>query len=68
LGKGPFRWVALSGKPEDIYVTDEAVLKTFPHDESLARWIKNARQKVKFQGYQLASAGLATGREPYLVM
>jgi len=50
LGKGPFRWVALSGKPEDIYVTDEAVLKTFPHDESLARWIKNARQKVKFQG------------------
>ena len=50
LGKGPFRWVALSGKPEDIYVTDEAVLRTFPHDESLARWIKNARQKVKFQG------------------
>jgi len=50
LGKGPFRWVALSGKPEDIYVTDEAALKTFPHDESLARWIKNARQKVKFQG------------------
>ncbi|HPU93770.1 MAG TPA: urocanate hydratase [Candidatus Saccharicenans sp.] len=50
LGKGPFRWVALSGKPEDIYVTDEAVLKTFPHDESLARWIKNARQKVQFQG------------------
>ncbi len=50
LGKGPFRWVALSGKPEDIYVTDEAVLKIFPHDESLARWIKNARQKVKFQG------------------
>jgi len=50
LGKGPFRWVALSGKPEDIYVTDEAVLKTFPHDESLTRWIKNARQKVQFQG------------------
>ena len=50
LGKGPFRWVALSGKPEDIYATDEAVLKMFPEDESLARWIKNAQQKVKFQG------------------
>jgi len=42
--------VALSGKPEDIYATDEAVLKMFPEDESLARWIKNAQQKVKFQG------------------
>ncbi len=50
LGKGPFRWVALSGKPEDIYATDEAVLRMFPEDESLARWIKNAQQKVKFQG------------------
>jgi len=50
LGKGPFRWVALSGKAEDIHVTDEAVLKEFPEDEALARWIRQAREKVKFQG------------------
>ncbi|MDI6848590.1 MAG: urocanate hydratase [Candidatus Saccharicenans sp.] len=50
VGKGPFRWAALSGKPQDIYVTDEAVLKTFPEDEALARWIRKARQQVKFQG------------------
>jgi len=49
-GKGPFRWVALSGDPEDIYRTDEAVLDEFPHDEALARWIELAREKVKFQG------------------
>ena len=50
LGKGPFRWAALSGKPEDIYVTDEAVLKEFPEDEALARWIRKAQKRVKFQG------------------
>ena len=50
LGKGPFRWAALSGKPRDIYVTDEAVLKEFPEDEALARWIRKARARVKFQG------------------
>ncbi|MDH7492993.1 MAG: urocanate hydratase [Candidatus Saccharicenans sp.] len=50
LGKGPFRWAALSGKPQDIYVTDEAVLKTFPEDEALARWIRKAQKQVKFQG------------------
>jgi urocanate hydratase len=50
IGKGPFRWAALSGKPEDIYVTDEAVLKTFPEDEALARWIRKAQKQVKFQG------------------
>ena len=49
-GKGPFRWVALSGDPEDIYRTDEAVLDTFPQDAALARWIKLARDKVAFQG------------------
>jgi urocanate hydratase len=49
-GKGPFRWAALSGDPEDIYKTDEAVLDEFPHDEGLARWINLAREKVKFQG------------------
>lgn len=49
-GKGPFRWAALSGEPNDIHVTDDAVLKLFPHDEALCRWIKLAREKVPFQG------------------
>lgn len=49
-GKGPFRWVALSGDPADIYATDEAVLELFPHDEHLHRWIKLAREQVHFQG------------------
>jgi urocanate hydratase len=49
-GKGPFRWAALSGDPEDIYVTDEAVLKTFPEDKALERWINKAQKQVKFQG------------------
>lgn len=49
-GSGPFRWAALSGDPEDIAVTDAAVLETFPENEPLARWIKKARDKVKFQG------------------
>lgn len=50
VGKGPFRWVALSGKPQDIYATDEAVLKEFPEDEALGRWIRQAQKKVHFQG------------------
>jgi len=50
LGKGPFRWAALSGKPADIYATDEAVLREFPEDEALARWIRKARNEVRFQG------------------
>ncbi|NOR53863.1 MAG: urocanate hydratase, partial [Candidatus Aminicenantes bacterium] len=49
-GKGPFRWAALSGKPEDIYLTDEAVLKEFPEDKALERWIRKAQKHVKFQG------------------
>ena len=49
-GKGPFRWAALSGDPQDIYKTDEAILKEFPDDESLARWIHLVRERVKFQG------------------
>lgn len=49
-GKGPFRWAALSGDPNDIYETDKAVLETFPEDEALVRWIKLAREKVHFQG------------------
>jgi urocanate hydratase len=49
-GKGPFRWVALSGDPEDIYRTDEAVSALFPEDDHLQRWLKLAREKVPFQG------------------
>jgi len=49
-GKGPFRWVALSGDPEDIYKTDQAVMELFPQDEHLHRWLKLAREKVHFQG------------------
>jgi len=49
-GAGPFRWVALSGNPADIGVTDDAVLETFPENEALARWIRQARDKVHFQG------------------
>jgi urocanate hydratase len=49
-GKGPFRWVALSGDPADIRRTDEAVLELFPENESLARWIRLAEERVPFQG------------------
>lgn len=49
-GKGPFRWVALSGETEDILKTDEVVLKEFPQDEALERWIRMAQKKVPFQG------------------
>lgn len=49
-GKGPFRWVALSGDPEDIYKTDEVILKEFSYNESLCRWIRLAQEKIQFQG------------------
>lgn len=49
-GKGPFRWVALSGDPEDIYKTDEVILREFSYNESLCKWIRMAREKVSFQG------------------
>ncbi len=49
-GKGPFRWVALSGDPADIYATDEAILELFPEDEHLARWIRKAQKEIDFQG------------------
>ena len=49
-GKGPFRWVALSGDEKDLFRTDEAILELFPHDEHLARWIKMAQTQVAFQG------------------
>ncbi|HYR86674.1 MAG TPA: urocanate hydratase [Terriglobia bacterium] len=49
-GRGPFRWAALSGNPRDIAVTDDLVLELFPEDEVLNRWIRLAREKVRFQG------------------
>lgn len=49
-GKGPFRWVALSGDPEDIYKTDEVILREFSENESLCKWIRMAQEKISFQG------------------
>ena len=60
-GKGPFRWAALSGDPEDIYRTDELVLELFPHDRHLARWIRLARERVAFQGLPARICWLGQG-------
>ena len=49
-GRGPFRWVALSGDPADIHRTDRLVLEMFPHNADLARWIKLAQDRIAFQG------------------
>ena len=49
-GKGPFRWVALSGDPKDIYTTDEALIKAFPNNKNLRTWLTQAAEKIKFQG------------------
>ena len=61
-GKGPFRWVALSGDPEDIYRTDEAILELFPEDTALRRWITMARQKIHFQGLPARICWLGYGQ------
>ena len=60
-GKGPFRWVALSGDPEDIYKTDEVVLKLFPYDDHLKRWITLAHDKVNWQGLPARICWLGQG-------
>jgi urocanate hydratase len=60
-GRGPFRWVALSGDPSDIRVTDEAVLELFPQDESLRRWIRMAQKRVAFQGLPARICWLGLG-------
>jgi urocanate hydratase len=65
-GKGPFRWVALSGDVEDIYRTDQAVLDTFPGNESLARWIRLARERVHFQGLPARICWLGYGERAKL--
>jgi len=60
-GKGPFRWVALSGDPKDLYRTDELVLELFPDDEHLTRWIRLARERVRFQGLPARICWLGQG-------
>ncbi|MBM3328659.1 MAG: urocanate hydratase [Calditrichaeota bacterium] len=60
-GKGPFRWAALSGLPEDIYATDRKVLEMFPEDEALARWISLAGERVAFQGLPARICWLGLG-------
>jgi urocanate hydratase len=65
-GRGPFRWAALSGDPEDIYRTDQAVLEAFPEDESLARWIRLARERVHFQGLPARICWLGYGQRAKL--
>ncbi|MFM7764801.1 MAG: urocanate hydratase [Sphingomonadales bacterium] len=60
-GKGPFRWVALSGDPEDIYVTDQAILELFPENQSLKRWMTMAHEKIAFQGLPARICWLGQG-------
>ena len=61
-GKGPFRWVALSGDPNDIHRTDELALELFPDDEHLRRWITLAREKIQFQGLPARICWLGQGQ------
>jgi urocanate hydratase len=61
IGKGPFRWIALSGKREDIHRTDDLILDLFPENESLCRWIRMAREKIAFQGLPARICWLAYG-------
>jgi urocanate hydratase len=65
-GKGPFRWAALSGDPEDIYRTDTAVMEAFPDDRPLANWIRLAREKVHFQGLPARICWLGYGERAKL--
>ena len=64
-GKGPFRWVALSGDPEDIYLTDKVIRREFKEDEPLVRWIKLAGKKVKFQGLPARICWLGYGERAH---
>jgi urocanate hydratase len=63
-GKGPFRWVALSGDPQDLYATDEAILELFPEDEHLQRWIRMAQEQIEFQGLPARICWLGYGERP----
>jgi len=61
-GKGPFRWVALSGNPEDIYKTDQKVLELFGEDEHIRKWIEMAQKRVKWQGLPARICWLGQGQ------
>ncbi len=61
-GRGPFRWVALSGDPEDIKVTDQALLELFPEDKGLDRWLHMAEERIKFQGLPARICWLGYGQ------
>ncbi|MFO1251354.1 MAG: hypothetical protein U1E77_09535 [Inhella sp.] len=58
-GRGPFRWVALSGDPEDIYKTDAKIKELFPEETRVHRWLDMARERIAFKGCPRASAGWA---------
>jgi len=60
-GKGPFRWVALSGDPEDIYTTDKALMEAFPENKPLINWLEKAQQKIAFQGLPARICWLGMG-------
>src|SRR5204863_10160084 len=64
-GKGPFRWAALSGEPEDIYKIDDMVLREFAENASVVRWIKMARERVKFQGLPARICWLGYGERAH---
>ena len=66
VGKGPFRWAALSGDPEDIYRTDRLVLEMFPEDASLRRWIELAQRRIHFQGLPARICWLGYGERARL--
>jgi urocanate hydratase len=61
-GKGPFRWVALSGDPEDIYTTDRALMEAFPENTALINWLQKAREKISFQGLPARICWLGMGQ------
>ena len=60
-GKGPFRWVALSGDPEDIFTTDKALMEAFPENKPLINWLKKAQEKITFQGLPARICWLGMG-------
>ena len=67
-GKGPFRWIALSGDPEDIYRTDQAVMETFPENKQLCTWIEKAQKEVEFQGLPARICWLGYGERTKMGM
>nr|HNI32521.1 urocanate hydratase [Chitinophagales bacterium] len=60
-GKGPFRWVALSGDPQDIYTTDQALMELFPENKAMINWLQQAQQRISFQGLPARICWLGLG-------